>query len=278
MLRSLPRRFSYLLLLGVPACAQPLVTDHAAPVAAPTAAAPPVSAAVVPAAPCDCAHPFGLYDDAELVYDLTDGAGRKTGQLIQRVVRLEAETNKKQTLTTTTALLKSGLYDARNRLVRLHDLTYACHRDTAFTDGAAELAPDALSRYRDRLFDYAPTRLAWPHQPTAGSPLPDGGLTVDVRSSAVHIAAVYVRLKNRRVVGGPEVVTTPAGAFQCYKVEAERETGTTAHTDIHLHKTAREVTYYSPAAGIVRAERYDKDKLVAVQVLVVRRETNRQNR
>ena len=266
MPRSLPRRFACLLLLGAPACTQPLVTDHAAPVAA-----APASAAVLPAAPGDCAHPFGLYDDAELVYDLTDGAGRKTGQLIQRVVRLGAETNKKQTLTTTTALLKSGLYDANSKLVRLHDLTFACHHDTAFTDGAAELAPDALSRYRDRLFDYAPTRLAWPHQPTAGSSLPDGGLTVDVRSSAVHIADVYVHLKNRRVVGGPEVVTTPAGAFQCYKVEAERETGTKAHVDINLRKTAREVTYYSPAAGIVRAERYDKDKLVAVQVLVVRR-------
>ena len=274
MLHLLSRRFAYLLFLGAAACTQPLVADHAPPVAVPPAAAPPASAAVLPAAPCDCDHPFGLHDDAELVYDLTNGDGKKTGQLIQRVVRLEAKTNQKQTLTTTTVLLKSGLYDANNKLVRLHDLTYACHRDTAFTDGAAELAPDALSRYRDRLFDYAPTRLAWPHQPTAGSPLPDGGLTVDVRSSAVHIAAVYVRLRNRRVVGGPEVVTTPAGAFQCYKVEAERETGTTAHTDLHLSKTVREVTYYSPAAGIVRAERYDKDKLVAVQVLVARRGVN----
>lgn len=264
-----------LALLGAAACTQPLSVAHPAPVAVPAATAVPAPATALapplPATSPGCDHPFGLYDNAELVYDLTDGNGKKQGQLIQRVVRLGTETNKKQTRTTTTVLLKSGLYDAKNKLVRLQDLTYACQRDTAFTDGLAELAPDALNRFRGRLFDYAPTRVAWPNAPTVGTTLPDGGVRVEVSSTAVDIAQVAATQQNRRVVGGPETVTTPAGAFQCYKVESACETRTTAHVDIVVHRTGRDVTYYSPAVGIVRAERYDKDKLVRVQVLVARR-------
>ena len=259
-------------LLGISACTQSLGTAHTPPVTVPEATASPAkTTAALPAASSGCDHPFGLYDNAELVYDLTDGDGKKAGQLIQRVVRLGTETNKKQTHTTTTVLLKSGLYDAKSKLLRLHDLTFACQRDTAFTDGMDELGSDALNSFRGRIFHYIPTHLAWPNNPTIGTTLPNGGVVVEISSTAVDIAQVSATQKNRRVVGGPETVTTPAGAFQCYKVESEYETGTVAHVDIVVRKTAHEVTYYSPAVGIVRTECYAKNKLVRVQVLAARR-------
>lgn len=214
--------------------------------------------------------PFQLADNAELVYNLVDAKGRKTGHITQRVVRLGSETNKKQTLTTTTALLKSGIYDAKNRVVRMQDLTYAAHRDTSFTDGMAELPPDALRRFRDRIYTYQPTRVAWPNQPTVGTQLPDGGVVVQVSSSAVDIAKVQAVLTNRRVVSGPQAVTTPAGTFQCYKVEAERDLTTRARADMAMRQIEREITYYDPAVGIVRTEYYDRDKLREVKELAKR--------
>ncbi|MBC6609651.1 hypothetical protein H8B15_01875 [Hymenobacter sp. BT507] len=214
--------------------------------------------------------PFQLVDDAELVYNLLDAKGKKTGHITQRVVRLGSETNKKQTLTTTIALLKSGIYDAKSRLVRMQDLTYAAHRDTSFTDGMAELPPDALRRFRDRIYTYQPTRLAWPDNPTVGSKLPDGGVVVQVSSSAVDIAKVQAMLTHRRVVSGPQAVTTPAGTFQCYKVEAERDLTTRARADMAIRKVEREVTYYAPTVGVVRTEYYDRDKLREVKELAKR--------
>lgn len=214
--------------------------------------------------------PFRLTDNAELVYNLLDAKGQKTGHITQRVVRLGSETNKKQTLTTTTALLKSGIYDAKNRLVRMQDLTYAAHHDTSFTDGMAELPPDALRRFRDRIYDYQPTRVAWPDAPTVGTRLPDGGVVVAISSTSVSIAKVQAVLKNRRVVSGPQAVTTPAGTFQCYKVEAERDLTTRARADMAMRQVEREVTYYDPAVGIVRTEYYDRDKLREVKELAKR--------
>ncbi|RIY06234.1 hypothetical protein D0T11_19080 [Hymenobacter rubripertinctus] len=229
-----------------------------------TASAP---ALLAQTAPADCPHPFGLYDNMELVYQRQDDHGKPLGTVRERVVRLDSEQSKKQTLTTTTVLLKSGTYDAKNRLQHLRDLTFRCRRDTAFTDGLTQLNPDQLSSFRDRIFAYSPTPLAWPNQPTVGSELPDGGISVDVRSSAVHIAEVYTRVRKRRVVS-QQTITTPAGTFSCYQVEAERESATVARADIVMRTTVRVVDYYSPAVGLVKTEVYDKKgRLAEVRLL-----------
>lgn len=228
-------------------------------------AATPALAQNLPA--IDCAHPFGLYDNMEMVYQLQDARGKATGTIRNRVVSLGSEQNKKQTITTNTVLLKSGLYDTKNKLLRLQDLTFRCRQDTSFTDGAAELNPETLRSFRDRRFAYAPVPLAWPNQPTVGSELPGGGITVQVSSTAVDIAQVYTTVRKRRVTG-TESVTTPAGTFQCYKVEAERESATAARADMVMRNVVRVVDYYSPAVGLVKSEVYDKKgKLEQVRLL-----------
>ncbi|UYZ64227.1 TapB family protein [Hymenobacter weizhouensis] len=221
-------------------------------------------AAAAPSTPT----PFGLHDDTELVYELQDGKGRRTGTLRQRVVHFGEEQNKKKTVTTTTALLKSGQYDARDRLLNMQDLTFRCRQDTSFTDGASELPQERLRSFRDRLFTYSPVPLAWPNQPTVGSTLPSGGTSVQVSSTAVDIARVYATVRNRRVAGGPAPLATPAGTFSCYQVEAQHETGTVARTDMTMRTAVRVVDYYSPTVGLVKSEVYDKNgKLERVRVL-----------
>ncbi|SDX56979.1 TapB family protein [Hymenobacter psychrophilus] len=211
--------------------------------------------AATPAA--NCPHPFGLADNMARHFTLQDGRGKTTGFVHQRVVSLGTEQNKKKTQTTNTALLKSGTYDAKGRLLYLRDLTFRCRQDTAFTDGLDQLNPAQLSSFRDRLLTYSPSPLPWPNQPAVGSELPSGGIMVDVRSSAVDIAKVYATVSKRRVTG-QETVTTPAGTFACYKVEAELETATVARADLKLASTMRVVDYYAPAVGLVKSEMYDK--------------------
>lgn len=207
----------------------------------------------------------------EIVYQLQDEKGKSLGQVRNRVVNFSTEQNKKQTVTTTVALLKSGVYDAKNKLDNLQDLRYMCRQDTCFTDGTSELNQESLRSFRDRRFSYEPVPLAWPNHPTVGSTLPSGGITVQVSSTAVDIAKVYTTVKNRKVVGGPEAITTPAGTFQCYKVESERESGTAARADMVMRNSQRVVDYYTPEVGLVRSEFYDKKgNLEQVRVLTMR--------
>ncbi|GAA4007284.1 hypothetical protein GCM10022408_19000 [Hymenobacter fastidiosus] len=237
----------------------PLLTLGAAHAQAPTAGTDTAAAtARATEASAACAHPFGLYDNMELLYKVTNAAGKSTGELRQRVVRLGSEMNKKKTRATTTVLLKSGRYDEKNRLSSQQDLTFNCSRDTTFTDGLTQFDPESLKSFRDRIFDFAPVNIAWPNQPTVGSKLPAGGSQIQVRSSAVDLAKVSTMVQKRRVVSGPEAVKTPAGTFQCYKVESERESMTRARADVAFRTTVRLVDYYSPTVGVVKTEVYDK--------------------
>lgn len=215
------------------------------------------AAAASPVPMANCPHPFGLADNMARNFTLQDGRGKTTGFVRQRVVSLGTEQNKKKTQTTNTALLKSGTYDAKGHLLYLRDLTFRCRQDTAFTDGLDQLNPSQLSSFRDRLLTYSPSPLSWPNQPAVGSELPSGGMMVDVRSSAVDIAKVYATVSKRRVTG-QETVTTPAGTFACYKVEAELETATVARVDLKLSSTVRVVDYYAPTVGLVKSEMYNK--------------------
>ncbi|MDU0370228.1 hypothetical protein ACFPAF_07490 [Hymenobacter endophyticus] len=229
---------------------------------------PAAVAAQTPASPpADCPHPFGLQDNMERVYQLQDAAGKPSGTIRQRVVSLGTEQNKKKTLTTNTVLLKHGVYDVKNRLQHQQDYTIRCRQDTTFIDGMVLLDPTALRSFRDRLFAFTPVPIAWPNQPAVGSSLPGGGVTVQVSSTAVSIATVSALAQNRKITG-TETVTTPAGTFQCYKVEGEQSSSTVARADLVMRNAVRTVEYYSPEVGIVKAERYDKKgKLAEVQLL-----------
>ena len=205
--------------------------------------------------------PFSMADNMELIYKMLDAGGKPTGELRQRVINLsssEREESKKRKVMESVASLKSGLYNKKNGLVRLQDLTFRSRRDTCFTDGLANLNSDALRSFRDRKLVYTPVPLAWPNHPAVGSTLPPGGVSVQVSSSVVSIATVSTLLRNRRVISGPAPVTTPAGTFSCYKVEANRESATVPRPDMAMRTSVKQVDFYAPGVGIVRTEIYNK--------------------
>ncbi|TGE28756.1 TapB family protein [Hymenobacter metallicola] len=228
-----------------------------------------VPASASPAATgIDCHHPFGLTDNNERVYRLTDSDNKPSGEVRMRVVSLSSEMNKKKTVETHKVLLKSGLYDTKSRLLNMQDLTFSCRQDTSFIDGMSEFKPESIRSFRDRKLEYAPVALAWPHQPKVGSQLPAGGSQVQVSSSVVDIAKVSSFVRKRKVVSGPAPVTTPAGTFSCYKIESEHEDATQARKDMVMRSTYKVVDYYSPSMGIVKTEVYDKKgKLSQTRIL-----------
>lgn len=226
-----------------------------------------------PSADAKAMAPFDMKDNTELVYRLLDAGGKPVGELRQRVVRISSgqrEESKKRKVAESTALVKSGVYE-KKKLLRLQDLTFRARRDTSFTDGLAETNFGALRSFRDRKLEYEATPLAWPNHPTPGSSLADGGATIRISSSVVSIATVSTTLRKRRVVSGPAPLTTPAGTFQCYKVESEREDATVPRPDMAMRTSVRQIDYYAPGIGIIRTEIYGKNcKVAQVQELAER--------
>ena len=218
-------------------------------------------------------HPFGLREGQNLEYQLLDGKGKATGTMRYRVLKISTDTagKKKKPLLTTKVRLKSALYDLTNQVLQQQDLTYFCRHDTIFTDGLNEINYDGLKSFRDRLMAYKGTPLAWPNQPQTGSSLPQGGVVVQVSSPSVAIAKVKTTVSKRKVLAGPTSVVVPAGNFNCYAVESQRELATAARVDLVLRSGGREVDYYDPTVGIVKTEYYDKGgKLMQTRVLTKR--------
>ncbi|WP_149867205.1 TapB family protein [Solirubrum puertoriconensis] len=230
----------------------PVDVSSAAPVAAPAA-----TAAASASTPSDCTHPFGLYPETELTYQLTNEKQQPEGIQILKVATISEQPAEKKKAAYTQVLLKSTLYDNNNRLQRNDEYQYVCRNDTVLTDGRLLLDPGMLRSFRDRKFAFEPVPLAWPNQP-AGGTLPGGSLTVQVSSPSVDIAKVMTTVTNRKV-SGPENVTVPAGKFSCYKVESRYEYVTQARPDLIRRTIKQVVDYYAPSVGIVRTEMRDPD-------------------
>ena len=223
--------------------------------------------------PAECARPFGLGAGQRLEYQLLDSRGKLTGVLRYQVVSLSSEIKgqTKKPYTITTLRLKSGLYDAASHVQQQQDLVIVCKHDTTYTDGLAEINYNGLKSFDNRRFAYQSKPLAWPNQPTTGTALPEGGVVVQVSSPSVAITKVKTTLKSRKVGSGLVMVAVPAGSFNCYTVESQRELATAARADLVLQSTGRQVDYYAPAVGIVKTEYYDKGgKLQQTRVLARR--------
>ncbi|WP_426059341.1 hypothetical protein [Hymenobacter sp. B1770] len=218
-----------------------------------------------------CAQPFGMREGQYFEYQLLDGRGKPAGTWRYRVVKISQDSvavKKKKPVATTTVFLKSGLYDLSNRVLAQQDLTHFCRNDTTFTDGLGCINYESLKSFRGRRLAYQGTPLAWPSQPTAGTSLADGGVTIQVSSPSVAIAKVRTVVRQRKILPGTSLITVPAGTFSCYTVESQQEASTAPRADLVLKSSGREVTYYDPAVGIVKTELYDKNrKLVQTRVL-----------
>ncbi|KAA9339738.1 hypothetical protein F0P96_03735 [Hymenobacter busanensis] len=256
-----------LTLLWCAACTRP--ETQKAPTESPQATAAPAPTPAVAAATPDCRHPFGLYRNTELTYQITDNNNKPQGLQIMKVATITEHAAEKKAPAYTEVLLKSSLYDADNKLLRNDEYVFSCRNDSVLTDGRLLLDPAMLRSFRDRRFGYEPIPLSWPNQPAAGN-LPNGQLTVEVSSPSVDIAKVITRVSRRRLIG-PEAVTTPAGSFQAYKVESDYEYATQLRPDMIRRSIMRVVDFYVPTVGIVRTEfRANNGKLDRALVLTKR--------
>ncbi len=220
-----------------------------------------------------CAHPMGMRAGQNLEYQLLNNKGKATGTWRYRVIELSTDSMRrknKKPVAITKVLVKSGLYDLANRVLAQQDLTHFCRNDTAFTDGLAHINYEALKSFRKRRLAFQGTPLAWPNHPTVGSSLSDGGVVIQVSSPAVDIAKIRTQQRQRKVLAGPGFITVPAGTFQCYTIESQREASTTARPDLVFKNSGREVNYYAPGVGIIKTELFDNNgRLVQTRVLTI---------
>lgn len=96
-----------------------------------------------------------------------------------------------------------------------------------------------------------------PSNLSVGMPLPDANTSVDMMLNGTKIMGMNVKQFNRKVVA-QEMITTPAGTFECFKITADHE------LKMLMKKKNSTIEWYAKGVGMVRSETYNKKgKMIA---------------
>ena len=99
--------------------------------------------------------------------------------------------------------------------------------------------------------------LQLPAEMSAGQSLPDADISIGAETAGLPIPPISISVFNRKVKS-VESVTTPAGTFECYKIESEVEMAPVAVSNLIVTQ------WIARGVGIVQSETYDEDgKLVS---------------
>jgi type 1 fimbria pilin len=91
--------------------------------------------------------------------------------------------------------------------------------------------------------------ISFPNSMTTGEKLNDGTVTMTLTMGTVKMKTI-MNILNRTVLAA-ETITTPAGSFDCYKIEYLVET-----TMMGIKNSAKVVQWISKGIGTVKSENY----------------------
>lgn len=126
-------------------------------------------------------------------------------------------------------------------------------------------AAQLIGQYKGMKTDIEADNLIYPSSMSVGQELPDASLkitaTMEGMPPNMSGMAITMDVKNRKV-SARESVTTPAGTFDCYKIEYDVTSKTIVAVNIHACEWVAE------NVGVVKSENYDKNGQVESYTLL----------
>lgn len=197
----------------------------------------------------DCSSSFFLVKEGMKV-EMTNynKKGKPAGKTVTTLV------SAKQTGTTTEYSLHSESTDAKGETSAM-DYTASCDGNKISINMKGFLPPEMLASANGGEVTLEGNEISFPNTMTAGEKLNDGSVTMTLKVGTMTMKTI-MNIVNRTVVG-TETITTPAGSFDCYKVEYLVET-----TMMGIKSSAKVRQWISKGIGTVRSENYSvKDEL-----------------
>lgn len=195
----------------------------------------------------DCASYIPNKEGAVFENTTFDKKNKPTGKSQSKIVSIKSDGAKKIFSVNSTS--KQG-----EQSVTM-DYDMVCENG-AFSVNMKNLYGNQLSgQYEGMKTDITADNLIYPAALSAGQSLPDASIkivaTIEGMPGAMGRMTVTMDIKNRKVIT-KESVTTPAGTFDCYKIEYDIISKTVASVTIHACE------WVSESVGTVKSENYDK--------------------
>ncbi|MBC9912667.1 hypothetical protein [Chitinophaga varians] len=199
----------------------------------------------------DCAGYYYLLNNAQVEMTMYDGSNAPVGKTIYKVNNVHKEA------TGTTSNFTATVYDKTENMITTSQGTFKCSGDGIALD--MKVGMPSFSQLKDLKMEAKTTNafLNYPANMQVGQDLKGGTFEMAGNMGGMEIGIAYT-VNNRKVVG-KEKVTTPAGTWNCYKINYNlsfkmQMMGNTVPIDL----TATE--WFAPGFGMVKTVSYKEGK------------------
>jgi len=142
------------------------------------------------------------------------------------------------------------------------DFEYRCEGNKFYVSLESMMDGEMMAPYKDMEVEIEQTDLVIPSALEVGATLPDGSITMNVKSNGIQIMSMKIEITDRKVEAIEEM-TTDAGTFTCFKM-SQNSTMNMGFTN----KTYKSVDWIAENVGSVRSESYnDSGELQSYRVL-----------
>jgi hypothetical protein len=147
----------------------------------------------------------------------------------------------------------SETFDKKGNSSGKNTFTMKCKGGAFYMDMRSMVTAEQQSSFKDAKVKIESTDMEFPSELTVGSTLKDASFSMTTEAPEGGFAlplSISIKVTNRKVEA-KETVTTPAGAFECYKLTADVE------SKFVFKFSGKSVTWYNPEVGTVKSETYN---------------------
>jgi hypothetical protein len=209
------------------------------------------TAAYASAQRCDTYYPLS----SGTVYELEtfNPKQKKTGRMVNTVQDVQASGAK------TEAKVLNEYYDEKDKKQTESAYTFVCDGDKVLIDMRSFVSPQMMEAYKDMEAKMEGDYLIIPAKLSVGEVLPEGNMTILLsdKKSGQQMTAIKVRIYNR-TVEGKESITSPAGTFDCYKINYDMRMETST-MGIGIPVNMKVTEWLAPGTGVIKSENFNRN-------------------
>lgn len=143
-------------------------------------------------------------------------------------------------------------YDKKGELIMDGTYQVRCEDGVFYLDMRNMLDEASLSAYENMEVEVNANDMAFPSDMQSGQSLPDANIDVKISSSGASVMTIRVNVTNR-MVEAIEMVSTPSGDYECYKISSDIE------SQMVIKVKAKSIQWITEDYGVIRTESYNKN-------------------
>ncbi len=179
-------------------------------------------------------------------YQTYDAKGKPESRIYQEVKSLAQQPEGGME-----ALIENRATDKNGKALTQGTFRLICKEDVLKMDLMTSLSPEVMQSLSNMEITVEGTEMLLPAALSKGQELPDAYTNIKAGMQGVAIVNMTIASTNRKVED-QELLQTPAGNFDCYRISYDLSIKTL------IKKTYRVVEWYAKGAGMVRSETYDQ--------------------